>query len=323
MNTAAAFYAAVIYFTLQDQGHSMRTGKLERIFYWKEETAGEEHLRTLEKAYNKIFYELPEAGTKEAQTMEGILENALNDIDPMDCLLITSRDQCIHLAEKWNLATAAYPNPAIPGQSLFDADVLIESFEDVDLEYLERIRRRHHGIPWVIAETKRCILREICMEDMQALFDLYAEPGMTDYIEPLYPWEQELEYEKSYIEHMYRLYEYGMWVVIEKDTGKLIGRAGLEHREYPKEERLEETDKDMELEMGYAIGTAYQRKGYATEVCQAIIAYAKKNLEYSRINCLIEKENTASIRFIGLLGFAFVGESKAAGTTMLRYVKEI
>lgn len=303
-------------FTLQDQGHSMRTGKLERIFYWKEETAGEEHLRTLEKAYNKIFYELPEAGTKEAQTLEGILENALKDVDPMDCLLITSRDARIHLAEKWNLATAAYPNPAIPGQSLFEADVLIESFEDVNLEYLERIRRRHHGIPWVIAQTKRCILREICMEDMQALFDLYAEPGMTDYIEPLYPWKQELEYEKSYIEHMYRLYEYGMWVVIEKDTGKLIGRAGLEHREYPEESR-------MELEMGYAIGTAYRRKGYATEVCQAIIAYAQENLDYPRINCLIEKENTASIRFIESLGFAFVGESKAAGTTMLRYVKEI
>ena len=303
-------------FTLQDQGHSMRTGKLERIFYWKEETAGEEHLRTLEKAYNKIFYELPEAGTKEAQTLEDILENALKDVDPMDCLLITSRDERIHLAEKWNLATAAYPNPAIPGQSLFEADVLIESFEDVDLEYLERIRRRHHGIPWVIAQTKRCILREICMEDMQALFDLYAEPGMTDFIEPLYPWEQELEYEKSYIEHMYRLYEYGMWVVIEKDTGKLIGRAGLEHREYPEELH-------MELELGYAIGTAYQRKGYATEVCQAIIAYAQENLEYPRINCLIEKENTASIRFIESLGFTFVGESKAAGTTMLRYVKEI
>lgn len=303
-------------FTLQDQGHSMRTGKLERIFYWKEETAGEEHLRTFEKAYNKIFYELPEAGTKETQTLEDILENALKDVEPMDCLLITSRDERIHLAEKWNLATAAYPNPAIPGQSLFEADVLIESFEDVDLEYLERIRRRHHGIPWVIAQTKRCILREICMEDMQALFDLYAEPGMTDYIEPLYPWEQELEYEKSYIEHMYRLYEYGMWVVIEKDTGKLIGRAGLEHREYPEESH-------MELELGYAIGTAYQRKGYATEVCQAIIAYAQENLEYPRINCLIEKENTASIRFIESLGFTFVGESKAAGTTMLRYVKEI
>ena len=310
-------------FTLQDQGHSMRTGKLERIFYWKEETAGEEHLRTLEKAYNKIFYELPETGTKETQTLEDILENALKDVEPMDCLLITSRDARIHLAEKWNLATAAYPNPAISGQSLFEADVLIESFEDVDLEYLERIRRRHHGIPWLIAQTKRCILREICMEDMQALFDLYAEPGMTDYIEPLYPWEQELEYEKSYIEHMYRLYEYGMWVVIEKDTGKLIGRAGLEHREYPKEERLEETDKDMELEMGYAIGTAYQRKGYATEVCRAIIAYAGQNLDYPRINCLIEKENTASIRFIESIGFTFVGESKAAGTTMLRYVKEI
>ena len=173
------------------------------------------------------------------------------------------------------------------------------------------------------------------MDDMEDLFAIYEEPHMTDYMEPLYPWEEELAYEQAYIDNMYRFYEYGMWVVIEKSTGKLIGRAGLEHREYPADEDCgqtgtydgRDTAKDikprvvMELEMGYAIAASYQNKGYATEVCQAILAYAEEYLDYPRINCLIEKENTASIRLAEKLGFTCHGISMAAGKTMLRYVK--
>lgn len=76
---------------------------------------------------------------------------------------------------------------------------------------------------------------------------MYAEPGMTDYMEGLYEYEEELEYQKAYIENMYRFYGYGMWLVFEKKTGTLIGRAGVEHRE--------ELNGDMEL--GYAIRTSF------------------------------------------------------------------
>ena len=58
---------------------------------------------------------------------------------------------------------------------------------------------------------------------------MYAEPGMTDYMEGLYEYEEELEYQKAYIENMYRFYGYGIWLVFEKKTGTLIGRAGVEH----------------------------------------------------------------------------------------------
>lgn len=54
---------------------------------------------------------------------------------------------------------------------------------------------------------------------------------MTDFVEPLYDYETELEYQKAYIENMYGFYEYGMWLVFLKETGRLIGRAGLEHDE--------------------------------------------------------------------------------------------
>ena len=86
-------------------------------------------------------------------------------------------------------------------------------------------------------------MRELELSDLDALFSMYAEPGMTDYMEGLYEYEEELEYQKAYIENMYRFYGYGMWLVFEKKTGTLIGRAGVEHRE--------ELNGDMEL--GYAI----------------------------------------------------------------------
>lgn len=44
-----------------------------------------------------------------------------------------------------------------------------------------------------------------------------------------------------------------------QETGKLIGRAGLEHDE-----------------LGYMIAPEFQKQGYATEVCRFIIDYARK-----------------------------------------------
>lgn len=43
---------------------------------------------------------------------------------------------------------------------------------------------------------------------------MYAEPGMTDYMEGLYEYEEELEYQKAYIENMYRFtdMEYGSFL---------------------------------------------------------------------------------------------------------------
>lgn len=300
----------------------MEAGKLEHIFYLEEEIAGEPYLEEMIMGSLGIFH---------------VIKNTwhMQQMEKRNCLVIAATDHTVQRAQALGFAVCAYANPNFPGQGLYGADVLVESFEEVDLAYLDRVRRRHFKIPWDITETKRCLIREICMDDMEALFAIYEEPHMTDYMEPLYPWEEELAYEQAYIDNMYRFYEYGMWVVIEKSTGKLIGRAGLEHREYPADEDCgqtgtydgRDTAKDikprvvMELEMGYAIAASYQNKGYATEACQAILAYAEEYLDYPRINCLIEKENTASIRLAEKLGFTCHGISMAAGKTMLRYVK--
>jgi len=160
-----------------------------------------------------------------------------------------------------------------------------------------------------ILETERCIVRELELSDLDDLFSMYAEPGMTDYMEGLYEYEEELEYQKAYIENMYRFYGYGIWLVFEKKTGTLIGRAGVEHRE--------ELNGDMEL--GYAIRTSFQHQGYAYEVCQAIMQYAGEELQVHLLHCLIQKENALSEKLAIKLGFSYCGDREIDGVLMSDY----
>lgn len=190
-----------------------------------------------------------------------------------------------------------------------DAVMLVEGLEEVDETFLIRAFKRKHGLPWTIVTTERCIVREITLDDLDGLFALYAGEGMTEYLDPLYEYEKEKEYQQSYINYMYRLYGYGMWVVIEKATGKLIGRVGIENREAC----------DGEPELGYMIDVLHQRKGYAAEVCLAVIDYAWDFLLFDKLNCLIQKGNTASECLAEKLGFTFQEEMDLDGKCMKRY----
>lgn len=67
------------------------------------------------------------------------------------------------------------------------ADMYAEGMEEIDGSFLQHVYERHHHIPWIILKTPRCIVKEFSMEYLDALFELYAGKGMTDYMELLYP----------------------------------------------------------------------------------------------------------------------------------------
>ena len=123
-------------------------------------------------------------------------------------------------------------------------------------------------------------------------------------------YQEELEYEKAYIRHMYGYYGYGTWLVFHRESGQLIGRAGLENKDYTNGGRTVTFSGQTELELGYIIAPEYQGQGYATEVCRAIIEFAINETEFDRINCLIDAENTASVNLAKKLGFSCVGASR-------------
>lgn len=239
-----------------------------------------------------------------------------------EVLLVAATDQTVQAAKQLGIAVAGYVNPLFPGQTFAGVPMVIEGFEEVDREFLERIYRRCHGLPWIIAVTKRCLLREMTVDDLDDLIRLYEQPGITwrldekgnripGFIEPLYPREEEKAYQKAYISNMYGYYGYGMWAVTDRESGKLIGRAGLDHREY---------DSGVELEMGYLIDPAYQRKGIATEVCRAIMDFARENLDFFRINALTDPANRPSAALLEKLGFEYLEDFPVAGKPMQRYI---
>ncbi len=200
-----------------------------------------------------------------------------------NCIWIVSNRQQKQIADSLGIASVGEPQCG--------TRYAVESLAELDIEYLERVRRRYNHIPWDIGETDRCLIRELSLSDLLALYELYAKPGMTDYVETLYDYETELEYQKAYIENMYGFYEYGMWLVFSKETGKLIGRAGLEHDE-----------------LGYMIAPELQNRGYATEVCRFIIDYARENTDFEELYCRIDERNEASVRLAKKLGFVKNGQ---------------
>ena len=231
-------------------------------------------------------------------------------------IVISQNPAILRQAVNAGVIAIAYQNreteiSAQEGEALPQVNIIVEGFEEVDFCFLERIWQRHHHIPWTILETERLVVRELTLDDMEALFELYSYEGMTDYMEGLYPYEEEYAYQKAYIEHMYRFFGYGMWLVFEKESKKLVGRAGVEHREAL----------DGELELGYAIGTPWQGKGYATEVCKGILKYVKEELFFEEIVSLVEPANSASAHLLEKLGFFLETELDLEGTHYKKYKK--
>ena len=181
----------------------------------------------------------------------------------------------------------------------------------LDADYMERVYRRYAGLPWDVAETDRCYIRETTEEDVEAFFEIYAHPEVTRYTEELYPTvEQERQYVRDYIEKVYGFYGFGVWTVLLKSTGEIIGRVGFSCREGYEEP-----------ELGFVIGVPWQRQGYAEEVCSRLLSYAAEELGFSCVQALVMPENAASVSLCEKLGFQKADMVEIKGVWYERYLR--
>ena len=83
----------------------------------------------------------------------------------------------------------------------------------------------------------------------------------------------------------YRTDGYGLFAVVLKATGEVIGNCGL---------LLQEVEGDRVLEVGYHLRRDHWGHGYATEAARGCMAYAFGNLRAEKIVSLIRAENLPS-----------------------------
>lgn len=191
----------------------------------------------------------------------------------------------------------------------------VESFEAVDEKYLERVLRRHLGLPWNIIESDRVLIRELTPEDYK--FVSKEENAFSDE-------EQYL----AYLNSQYRFYEYGLWGIERREDGILVGTAGVWNYEpkrtgnnrvkirepqnvwrWNKKNPEKETAEDfvLQLELGYRTFAPYRRNGYAEEACKLIFSYVGEwyGDEYE-IFAVTKASNTASENLLKKLNFMIV-----------------
>lgn len=181
---------------------------------------------------------------------------------------------------------------------------------ELDMDYLEGVYRRFQGIPWDILETEHCLIRETTVEDVEAFYRIYEEPSITEFMDSLYDDPQEERaYARDYIDKVYSFYGFGIWTVLEKPEAnsdlepEVIGRAGICYKEgYD------------DPEVGFVIAADRQGRGYATEICDAILKYGHERLGFQRILAFVQPANKASMRVCDKLGMNRVGQASLQGT---------
>ena len=140
----------------------------------------------------------------------------------------------------------------------------------------------------VVLETERLILRRQVIEDLDALWALYCDPEITRYIPDAPRTFEEVRAELEW--HMNghpRNPDLGLWATNHKETGRFIGRCGL----------LPWTiDGQEEVEVAYTIAREFWGQGLGVEAARAIVTHAFEHLHFSRLVCLIEPDNSASVK---------------------------
>ena len=200
-------------------------------------------------------------------------------------ILISDEKEALLAAKAAGRAIVGLWDSGHPEKDLSPAVYLVEKAEDADEEFLERVARRHLGLPWKICETKRTIVRELRGEDFMELWD--NQVGLS------FSSPEELE---AYTKNQYAFYGFGFWGIVEEKSGELIGVAGLR---VPEEDAPPDS---AELELGYHIFVPFRRKGFAKEVCNAILSYAKEELFAGHVTARIAKDNLASEAVAASLG---------------------
>ena len=141
----------------------------------------------------------------------------------------------------------------------------------------------------IVIETQRLLLREMTPADRPALCRILQDSEvMYAYNGPFSDEEVDEWLERQLAR--YRQYGYGLWAVVLKATGEMIGQCGLTLQHWNGREMLE---------AGYLFQRSHWHQGYATEAASACMDYAFGSLN-SPIVCSIIRDNNLPSQQVAL-----------------------
>jgi RimJ/RimL family protein N-acetyltransferase len=134
----------------------------------------------------------------------------------------------------------------------------------------------------VTIETTRLLLRRIGPEDLDELVAIHAEPPVARFMgtfdRPKASQWMEAN-ERDWTER-----GYGRLAIVERATGRFLGRSGLKY--WP---QFDET------ELGWLLRPDAWRRGFATEAATACMNWGFQNLDVPYLTAMIHLDNGRSV----------------------------
>ncbi|NMP38236.1 MAG: GNAT family N-acetyltransferase [Clostridiales bacterium] len=147
-------------------------------------------------------------------------------------------------------------------------------------------------------ETQRLILRELTPEDYPALYAVLADSDILKH----YPYTFDEKRVRGWIEKnivRYRVFGFGLWAVVLKETGEMIGDCGI---------TMQNINGSIKPEIGYHIRADYQRRGYAKEAAKKCRDWIFENTPFQMVYSYMKKLNIASSATAKSIGMKLIEE---------------
>lgn len=144
----------------------------------------------------------------------------------------------------------------------------------------------------MIVETDRLILREMTQADYPELAAMLQDTEVMAAYDHAFT-DADVQ---QWLERQRRRYKedgFGLWAAVRRDTGEMIGQAGL---------TWQPCEDDKVLEIGYLLKKAHWHRGYAREAALGCRRYAFDVLGADAVHSIIRTDNLASIRVAEAVG---------------------
>ena len=156
-------------------------------------------------------------------------------------------------------------------------------------------------------ETPRLLLREMRADDATALLKVFSDPLVMASFPGTMPFDAKAmeDCTDRNLRHQSE-HGYGLFSVVHKTNGLLIGDCGLERME-------------IGVELGYDLRSDYWGRGLATEAATAVRDFAFATLQLDRLISLIRVGNDRSRRVADKIGMSLVEELDRNGARYWLY----
>lgn len=162
-------------------------------------------------------------------------------------------------------------------------------------------------------ETERLILRGAEPVDIEPAAAMWGDELVTRFIGGRSRSRQEAWFGLLRGVGLWEMKGFGYWVITDKSTGQYLGEAGFADFQRGLPETL-----ISGLEAGWALTPSTWGKGIACEAVRAMHHWLDTSHKGDSC-CVIDPENTASVRIAEKVGYVHTGETLLAGLPVRTY----